>query len=82
MVRTQIQLTEAEARALRRLAAERSTSLAALVREGIALLLRARRQVSQEEIRRRASAVVGRFRSGTGDLADHHDDYFAEAAQR
>lgn len=31
------------------------------------------------ERRRRALAVVGKFRSERGDLSTRHDDYFAEA---
>lgn len=82
MVRTQVQLTEEEARELRRLAAERSTSAAALIRDGIDLLLRTRHRPSQAEVRRRAIEAAGRYRSGVKDLGSHHDDYFAEASRR
>jgi len=82
MVRTQIQLTDAEARALRQLAAERSTSAAALVREGVELVLRARHQPTVQDLRCRAIAAVGRHRSGMKDLATRHDEYFAEASRR
>ena len=81
MVRTQVQLTESEAGALRQLAAERSTSVAALIREGVNHVIRSRHAVSAEEARRRAIAVGGRFHSGVRDLAERHDEYFVEAIE-
>jgi Antitoxin-like ribbon-helix-helix len=79
MVRTQVQLSEDEARALKRLAAERDTSVAALIREGVDLLLRSKRRPGVEELRRRALGAVGRFHSGRRDVSQRHDDYLAEA---
>jgi hypothetical protein len=77
MVRTQVQLTEDEAKALRRLAAEGSTSMAALVRVAVDELLARRRGVPEAEVRRRAIAAAGRFRSTHSDLSERHDDYLA-----
>lgn len=79
MVRTQIQLTEEELAALKALAADRSTSMAALVREAVGLLLKARHEVSRDEVRRRAAAFAGRLQSVEGDVSTRHDDYLAEA---
>ncbi len=79
MIRTQIQLSEAQMRALRRLAAARERSLAELVREGVDLLLRSSGGVDPEERKNRALAAAGRFRSGTADLSSEHDRYLAEA---
>jgi hypothetical protein len=75
MIRTQIQLTEEQARELKRIAAERGISLAALIREAIESTIAvdpgpARRQ--------RALAVVGRFGSGRKDVGAEHDRYLAE----
>jgi hypothetical protein len=78
MVRTQIQLTEDEAMALRRLAAEGSTSMAALVRDAVDELLAKRRGVPEAEVRRRAIAAAGRFRSAHDDLSERHDAYLAK----
>jgi hypothetical protein len=78
MVRTQVQLTEREAAALRQLAAADSKSMAALIREAVDLLLQSRRSMSNAERRERAIKVAGKFRSGRGDLAARHDDYLAE----
>lgn len=79
MVRTQIQLTEEQARALRELAADEGVSMAEVVRRGIEEVLRERRLPSQSDTRRRALAVVGRFRSGQPDLAREHDREISEA---
>lgn len=76
MVRTQIQVTEEQAERLRRLAAERDTSMAALIRDAVdALALGA----DPDERRRRALAVVGGFASGTSDTSAAHDRYLAES---
>ena len=81
MIRTQIQLTEEQARRLKALAAERGTSVAELIRQGVDDLLRRAGGPDMEEIRRRAIAVAGRFRSGHSDISTNHDEYLAEAYQ-
>ncbi len=77
MVRTQIQLSEEQAEGLRRLAAERRISMAAVVREAVDRLLGAAgdTQIGAE----RVLALAGKYSSGTGDVSEKHDDYFAEA---
>ena len=81
MIRTQIQLSEEQARALRELAARDGRSMADLVRESVDLLLRRRRihSPSQELLAERALAAAGRFRSESGDLGRRHDDLFADS---
>jgi Arc/MetJ-type ribon-helix-helix transcriptional regulator len=81
MIRTQIQLSEEQARALRELAARDGRSMADLVRESVDLLLRRRRihSPSRELLVERALAAVGHFRSESGDLGRRHDDYFADS---
>ena len=78
MVRTQIQLTETQARGLKDLAAFRGTSMADLVREAVDQLLSATGP-SQDDLRARARASAGRFGSGLPDLAADHDRYLLEA---
>lgn len=78
MIRTQIQLEEAQYRALKELAARRRTSVAALIRRAVREWLETSAEVSEEERRRRAIAAAGRFRSGLGDLAEKHDEYLAQ----
>ncbi len=79
MIRTQVQLTEKQARALRDMAAEEGRSVADLIRELVDGLLRARAPVDRGEIRRRAIAAAGRFRSGQGDISEEHDRHLADA---
>ena len=78
MVRTQIQLTDEQARRLKGLAAERGVSMAALVREGVELVLA---EPDREELWRRALAVVGKYRDleGATDVAENHDRYLEDA---
>jgi len=79
MIRTQIQLTEQQAQALKSLAAERGSSVAELIRQGVDDLLQKTSGISIEERRRRAIAAIGRFHSGQKDISTRHDDYLAEA---
>ena len=77
MIRTQIQLTEEQARALKAMAARERVSIAELVRRSLAPLLRSPGAPSDER-RRRAIAFAGRFPSREGDIAENHDRYLAE----
>lgn len=79
MIRTQIQLTEGQSRALKELAASRGVSMAAVIREGVEAVVRMASAVPADELRRRARQAAGRFRSGRGDLARRHDEHLAEA---
>ncbi len=77
MIRTQIQLTEEQARQLKRLAAERGVSLAEVVRQAIDRTL----EQDERAIRwDRALEAVRRshFRSGKSDISERHDEYLAE----
>ena len=79
MIRTQIQLEEAQMRRLRRLGAAEGRSLADLVREGVDLLLQRRGAPDPGEVRRRALAVVGLVTKAPPDLSTNHDRYLDEA---
>ncbi|HJW91309.1 MAG TPA: ribbon-helix-helix protein, CopG family [Anaerolineales bacterium] len=79
MIRTQIQLTEAQNEILKHLAAREGKSVAELVRQGVDQMIRSRLVVDPAEVRRRAIAVVGKFHSGNEDLSAEHDRYAAEA---
>lgn len=72
-------LTDAQARALKRLAADRGVPVASLIRESVDLLVRTAGTVDEGEQRRRAIAAAGRFRSGRQDLASDHDSYLPDA---
>lgn len=79
VVRTQIQLTEAQAQALKALAAAEGRSMADLIRDGVDALLRRRGIVDRTTVKARSLAALGRFRSGARDLGSKHDDHLADA---
>lgn len=79
MVRTIIQLREAQAAALDRAARRRGMSKAAVVREALDALLA--REGSDPALER-ALRAAGSGASGTSDLAERHDEYLAEQTGR
>jgi hypothetical protein len=81
MLRTQIQLTEAQAAKLRRRAAREKVSVAELIRRSIDQTLDAPQPASPDRRRQKALEIVGAFASGQPDLARQHDDALAEAFQ-
>lgn len=81
MVRTQIQLTASQVAELKRLAAARGVSMAAVIRDAIDAYLAREAGPPWEERVERALAAVGCCASGLGDLAERHDDYFVEAVE-
>ena len=82
MVRTQIQLSEDEVVvvAVKRLARERSVSMAAVIREAVDQYVSRESGPSLDERWRRSLAAVGGFHSGRANLSATHDDEFAAAA--
>jgi len=80
MVRTQIQLTEKQARELKRMAAREGVSMAEVVRRAVDAKIREGvSDLPWEERVRRAMAVMGKFHSGLKDVSRRHDHYLAEA---
>jgi predicted transcriptional regulator len=79
MIRTQIQLSEEQVERLKELAAQRSASMAELIRQAIDQWIATEGSVSRVERKRRALSVAGRFRSDVDDLAEAHDRHLAEA---
>lgn len=80
MVRTIVQLTEKQAKNLRRRAKKERVSISELVRRGVDTILSTPRM--DEETLRRAKEAVGFADLGLVDLAARHDEYFAEALKR
>ncbi len=79
MVRTQIQLREDQAAALKELASVEERSMADLIRSSVDSLLQSKAYRRREDQKRRAIAAIGRFRSGVSDLSTEHDRYLSEA---
>ena len=79
MIRTYIQLSAQQLRALQALAAKQHVSVAELIRQAVDLLLLSTGAVDQAEQQRRALALAGQFRSEVTDLAVEHDHYLVEA---
>ena|SRR5687767_768407 len=88
MVRTMIQLTEEQMKALKALAKARKTSVARLVRESVAqYIATGTTELSYEEKRKRAlefvrqikeGKIVARDIEGKTDVSVNHDKYLAE----
>ena len=78
MMRTQIQLTPEQARALKRMAAREGKSMAELIRLSVDAMLQSGSLQDPQELRRRALSAAGRL-SGPEDLAQQHDRYLADA---
>lgn len=79
--RTQISLDAAQAARLRRLARERGTSMAALIRDAVERTYPDSEADSREARWARAMAVIGTHRSGLSDVSTRHDDYLVEAIE-
>jgi hypothetical protein len=79
MIRTQIQLTEAQARKLRRAARSHGVSMAEMVRRCIEAGLGETAEQANHYVR--AASVIGKFRDPEGalDVATDHDAYLDEA---
>ena len=78
MIRTQIQLTEEQARRLRLLAEEQGKSVAELIRASIDQQTKNSSLINLDERRRRALALAGKYSSGKSDISLDHDRYLAE----
>ncbi len=82
MVRTQIQITEEQAAALKERSSQLGVSMAELIRRGIDLVLEPHGGSLQQERVCRAIQAAGRFRSGLHDVSANHDKYLAEVYQK
>ena len=77
MVRTQIQLTDEQARALKAVAAGRGVSIAAVIRDAVDEV------VAREDRERRwelTKSVIGKYTDPTAsNVSESHDEYLADA---
>ena len=79
MVRTQIQLTEQQAKAVKTMSKVHGISTAEVIRRAINLLLESSYVVEEGEKRARTLKTVGRFRSGRQDISKNHDTYLTRS---
>ena len=79
MVRTQIQLTDEQVKALRALSAERQVSMAELIRRSIDNFVKRESHADREVVVSRARSLAGRFASGSADGSRDHDRHLADA---
>jgi hypothetical protein len=77
--RTQISLEPAQAARLRRLARERRTSMAALIRDAVDRSYPADADDSMDARWERALASLGGFHGGGSNVGEEHDRYLEEA---
>jgi hypothetical protein len=78
MVRTQIQLTEEQVKALRKIAMTSRLSVAELIRRAIDTMIKSRVTVDPDERLKRALEIVGKFSSGKRDTSRKHDSCLAD----
>ena len=78
MRKLQIELDDDQARRLGVVAAQRRLPVEELIRQAVAVWLGPRYGLSDEEVTRRALAVVGKFNSGLPDISVEHDRYLDE----
>jgi hypothetical protein len=76
MLRTQVQLTDEQARWLRRVAQRQGISISEVVRQMVEKRMTAEEEMDPWE---RASALIGRYHSGLSDVSSRHDHYLDEA---
>jgi hypothetical protein len=82
MVRTQIQLTEDQAKALKKIAQSRHQSVAELIRKAVDAVIESSSIIDIEERHKRAMEIVGKFGSGKRDVSKKHDLYLTEAYKK
>jgi hypothetical protein len=82
MVRTQIQLTEDQVRAVKKLAMARGVSMAEFIRQAVERVIESHPDMDQEERLQRARNIAGKFCSGKSDVSRKHDAYLEEAFQK
>ena len=82
MVRTQIQITAEQAKAIKRIALARHVSVAELIRRAVDIMVKSSPVADPEEKLKRAIDVVGKFRSGKSEIAKRHDKYLADAYRK
>jgi hypothetical protein len=79
MKRTQIQHTDSQFKALKKLSKVENKSMAELIRQAVDSLLHDQPRPGPDKLKKRAIAIAGQFRSGVQALSTNHDRYLGEA---
>ncbi len=77
MIRTQIQLTEKQARVLKEIAHEKGISMAELIRRQVDTLIDVKGVDSRDHLIDRAKEACGTYHSGKKDISERHNEYLA-----
>lgn len=77
MIRTQIQLTQEQAKSLKKMSKKENKSVAELIRISVDKMINADGPISDDLLRQKALSVIGKLH-GSSDLAEKHDDYLAD----
>jgi len=78
MIRTQVQLTEKQSKALRHIALHEGVSMAEIIRRAVEKVVDSEYLPDKEELKQRALAAVGSLHSDIKDLSTKHDYYLEE----
>lgn len=78
MVRTQIQLTEEQARKLKEISLSSSESVAALIRKAVDQFV-VTGKPDRSALYRQAGSIVGKYKTKLSDISVEHDRYLEEA---
>jgi len=78
MIRTQIQLTEKQARMLKEISLKDNESIAALIRRAVDQFL-VTGKPDRPTLYRQAAAIVGKYTAEQPDISIEHDRYLDEA---
>jgi RecA/RadA recombinase len=79
MVRTQIQLTDDQAKRVKKLAMARGVSMAEFIRQAVDGIIHSGPAMDRGERVSRAREIVGKFSSGKSDVSRKHDAYLDSA---
>jgi Arc/MetJ-type ribon-helix-helix transcriptional regulator len=82
MVRTQIQLTEAQVSKIKKAAMDQGTSVAEVIRRAVENMVQSSAKISIQERAKRAIGIAGKFRSGKKNISRKHDEYLAGAYEK
>jgi predicted DNA-binding protein len=75
-----VQLTDEQLRRLRELAERQGRTVAEVIRESVDSYI-AQAERDRDELYERARNIIGMCKGGPPDLAENHDEYYAQAIE-